>query len=153
MAGTRLIGASERFRALPDVLIALLVIGIVIAASLGARIYEESLAQSRGAIDLSGEVTAVGPDGQAIGGWSRKEIRVRPGEKVTIRLSSQDVTHGFLIPELEVQSHPIEPGKFETVEFTAPKSGVYLYYCNALCGHRHGAMIGRLIVEENGGAS
>ena len=39
------------------------------------------------------------------------------------------------------------PGTYQTVTFVAEHPGTYLYYCNVLCSHRHGAMIGRLVVE------
>ncbi len=37
------------------------------------------------------------------GGWPPKEIRVRQGETVHLRLTSEDVTHGFPIPDLGVE--------------------------------------------------
>lgn len=125
-----------------DLAIAALVFALVVGGVLGARTYEASLEAERGAIDLVARVPM-----SAEGGWSAKEIHVRAGEEVVIRLTSEDVTHGFLVPDLGVQSGPILAGTYQIVRFRADRSGVYTYYCNVLCSHRHGAMIGKLVVE------
>ncbi len=154
MAGTRLEEAAPRVGPMPDdqkrrtgsgaldlaILVGVLV--LVVGGVLGARLYQERLAAERGTIDLVGSVPVVGG-----GGWSVKEINVRQGETVTLRLTSEDVTHGFLIPELGLEAPPIVPGAYQTVSFRAERAGVYTYYCNVLCSHRHGAMIGKLVVE------
>ena len=79
------------------------------------------------------------------GGWSPNVIRVRAGQKVRLRLASEDVTHGFLVPSLGVSSGPIIGGQETVVELTVMRPGVYPFYCNVLCSHRHGAMVGRII--------
>lgn len=81
------------------------------------------------------------------GNWSQREIRVKQGAVVRLRLTSEDVTHGFLIPDLGVNGAPISPGVFKTVEFTAERAGVFNFYCNNLCSHEHGGMTGKIIVE------
>jgi cytochrome c oxidase subunit 2 len=81
------------------------------------------------------------------GGWSQRTIRVEVGKPVRIRLTSDDVTHGFLLPEFGIDTGPISPGEFTMVEFTPLKPGVYRFYCNILCSHHHGAMNGQIVVE------
>ncbi len=81
------------------------------------------------------------------GNWSQREIRVRLGDKVRIRLTSEDVTHGFLIPDFGINAGPISPGKFKMVEFTADQRGEFKFYCNVVCSHQHGGMTGKIIVE------
>ena len=81
------------------------------------------------------------------GNWSQREIRIRRGTPVRIRLTSEDVTHGFLVPELNINAGPIAPGKFKTIELTAERPGTFTFYCNFLCSHEHGAMVGKIIVE------
>jgi cytochrome c oxidase subunit 2 len=81
------------------------------------------------------------------GNWSQREIHVRQGEQVRIRLTSEDVTHGFYIPDLNVNAGQISPGQFKLVEFTANTKGTFTFYCNNLCSHEHGAMVGKLVVE------
>jgi len=81
------------------------------------------------------------------GNWSQREIRIKQGMPVRIRLTSEDVTHGFLVPDLNINAGPISPGKFKTVELTADRPGTFTWYCNFLCSHEHGAMLGKIIVE------
>lgn len=75
-------------------------------------------------------------------------IRVKKGDLVQLRLTSEDVAHGFRIKEFDVKVFPIEPGKFETVEFVAEEAGTFDFFCNIVCSARHGEMRGQLIVEE-----
>ncbi len=132
-------GLGARWR---DAAILLAVVALVVGAALGAHVYEAEQRAGRGVVELVGRVPT-SPEG----GWSVKELHVRQGETVRLRLTSEDVTHGFLIPDLGVESAPIVPGTYQTVSFVAERPGTYLYYCNVLCSHRHGAMIGKLVVE------
>ncbi len=81
------------------------------------------------------------------GNWSQRELRVKEGQRVRLRLTSEDVTHGFLIPEFGVNAGPISPGKFKIVEFIADRQGEFKFYCNIVCSHQHGGMTGMIIVE------
>lgn len=81
------------------------------------------------------------------GGWHPRVIRVRSGELVQFRLTSRDVTHGFLLPDLGIKTGPVTPGQFLLVSFVPKRPGIYIFYCYILCGPRHGAMNGRLVVE------
>jgi cytochrome c oxidase subunit 2 len=77
--------------------------------------------------------------------FTPKEIHLRAGEPVTIRLSSTDRAHGLLIKELGVDldadlDHP------DTVTIT-PKAGVYPAICDHYCGAGHGNMKMTVIVE------
>ena len=141
---TRRLLSARRSWAL-DLAILVGVLALILAGILGARLYQDRLSTARGTIDLVGTVPTV--EG---GGWSVREIHIRQGETVTLRLTSEDVTHGFLIPDLGIEAQPIVPGTYQTVTFRADRPGVYTYYCNVLCSHRHGAMIGKLIVDESG---
>jgi len=125
-----------------DLAIVGLVIALVVGGALGARAYEAGRRAERGAVELTASLPT-SPDG----GWSQKEIRVKAGEDLAIRLTSVDVTHGFLLPDLGIQSAPIQAGTYQTLRFRVERPGVYTYYCNVLCSHRHGAMIGKLVVE------
>jgi cytochrome c oxidase subunit II len=115
---------------------------LLAGAVMGAEAYESGRRAARGEIDVVARVPT-SPEG----GWSAKEIRVRQGETVRLRLTSEDVTHGFLIPEIGVQSAPIVPGTYQEVTFVAERTGTYRYYCYVFCNHRHGAMVGTLVVE------
>ena len=69
------------------------------------------------------------------------------GETVRIRLTSEDVTHGFYVPDLDINAGPFSPGTFKLVECTADRTGTFKFYCNILCSPEHGSMVGTIIVE------
>jgi len=74
------------------------------------------------------------------------EIRVKQGETVRLKITSTDVTHGFSLPDFNVDQQ-LEPGKEITVEFVADKKGTFTFMCSVLCGAGHKDMKGSLIVE------
>lgn len=78
--------------------------------------------------------------------FNPSEIRVPAGRRVTFRLTSSDVQHGFQIVRTNANTMVV-PGyvsEFTTV-FDSP--GEYLIVCNEYCGLGHHAMMGKLIVE------
>ena len=89
----------------------------------------------------------------ASGGWSRDRIVVNRGERVRIRLRSEDVVHGFAIGRLGVDVGSIEPGKVATVEFVADQPGEFTFYCTTWCDPNHPRMRGTLEVRDTGQAS
>jgi cytochrome c oxidase subunit 2 len=89
----------------------------------------------------------------AAGGWSRERIVVRAGERVRLRIRSDDVVHGFAIGRLGVDAGAVEPGKATTVEFVADRPGEYTYYCTHWCDPHHPRMRGVLEVRAAGGES
>lgn len=82
------------------------------------------------------------------GNLSPRVIRVKKGDVVRLRLTSEDVAHGFRIKEFDVKVFPIKPGKFEMVEFVAEEAGTFDFFCNIICSPRHAEVRGQLIVEE-----
>jgi cytochrome c oxidase subunit 2 len=83
----------------------------------------------------------------AAGGWSRERIVVNQGERVRLRIRSEDVVHGFAIGRLGVEAGPIEPGKVTTVEFMADRAGEFTFYCTMWCDPNHARMRGVLEVR------
>jgi len=96
-------------------------------------------------------------DGQVIdltgahGTWSRGTIRVKQGEKVRLRLTSNDVVHGFALKAYGIEVDEVYPGKVKTIEFVADKPGTFLFACTVICSFNHRHMEGELIVEAQGG--
>jgi cytochrome c oxidase subunit 2 len=82
--------------------------------------------------------------------FSPREIVLRRGEQVTLRLRSGDVTHGFYQKALGIDT-TIEPGKTTEVTLTPEKAGRYLTICDHFCGSGHGGMSMTIVVEEPGG--
>jgi len=67
------------------------------------------------------------------------EITLKKGEPVTLRLTSQDVTHGFFVRPLKIDSD-IEAGKTTEVRVTPETTGKFVTICDHFCGVNHGAM-------------
>ncbi len=75
------------------------------------------------------------------------EVHVPAHRPIRFRLTSADVTHGFMIAGTNANAMLV-PGyisQFTTV-FTRP--GDYLLVCHEFCGNGHHQMSGRIIVED-----
>jgi heme/copper-type cytochrome/quinol oxidase subunit 2 len=81
------------------------------------------------------------------GKWfSLKEIDVKKGDKVRIKVTNTKGTHDFNIDEYGIKQ--MTPLNEETViEFTADKAGEFKYYCS-MPGHRAAGQEGTLKVTE-----
>jgi len=80
--------------------------------------------------------------------YSPNVITVRQGEKVAIKLISEDVTHGFFLDGYGKET-TIPPGEMKLVGFTADKTGRFTFRCTVTCGHFHPYMVGELKVLPN----
>jgi heme/copper-type cytochrome/quinol oxidase subunit 2 len=80
--------------------------------------------------------------------YTPSELRVNPGDSVTIQLVSTDVVHGLYIDgyDLAVEA---DPGQTAALTFTADKQGSFRFRCNVTCGAMHPFMIGKLTVGTN----
>lgn len=68
-------------------------------------------------------------------------INVKKGQKVKIIINNTDTTHGINLPDFNVAGN-------DSIEFTADKTGEFVFKCNTYCGDGHGAMQGKIIVTE-----
>jgi len=75
------------------------------------------------------------------------EIHVPAGKPVTFRMTSADVTHGFLIVGTNANTMLV-PGYVSQFTTVFRKPGEYLIVCNEYCGLGHHLMAAKLIVEE-----
>ncbi|MDO8626605.1 MAG: cupredoxin domain-containing protein [Candidatus Magasanikbacteria bacterium] len=73
-------------------------------------------------------------------------ITVNQGDQVRLEIKSLDVTHSFSLPDFNIKI-TLEPGVPQTVEFTADKTGEFVFACRVYCGDGHADMKGRLIVK------
>ena len=73
------------------------------------------------------------------------EITIRKGEPVVIEIKSEDVKHGFSLPDFKVRAN-VEPGKTASVRFTPDKAGRFTFACDVFCGDGHEDMSGTLVV-------
>lgn len=74
-------------------------------------------------------------------------IHLKAGEPACLRVTSNDTTHGINIPNLNLNSEPIHPGKWTYLRFTPEEPGTYSYVCNIVCSPMHSRVRGKLIVE------
>ncbi len=88
-------------------------------------------------------------------GFDKKEIHVKVGQPVTIRLTSLDNSmhtdgggkHQWAVDELGVNIIT-QPESSNYATFTPTKAGTYTYYCDICCGGKaNPTMSGQLIVE------
>ncbi len=90
-----------------------------------------------------------------MGGFDMKEIHVKAGKPVTIRLTSLDNSHHtdgggqHQWAADEFSASVIAPAEGSNlVTFTPDKPGTYTYYCDICCGGRaNPTMQGKLVVE------
>jgi len=73
-------------------------------------------------------------------GYSPDAITVNKGDKVKININNVDVPHGIRIPDLGLKGE-------KTIEFTADKTGEFIWYCLIPCGQGHMQMKGKLIIK------
>lgn len=99
----------------------------------------------------SGRVIELVARQPAAGGWSPERIIVNRGERVRLRIRSEDVVHGFAIGRLGVDAGAIEPGKVVTVEFVPTQSGTFTFYCTMWCDPNPSRMRGILEVRDPAG--
>lgn len=80
--------------------------------------------------------------------YSPSELKVNPGDTVTIELVSTDVVHGLYIDSYGV-SVEADPGQTATITFVADQPGSFRFRCNVTCGAMHPFMIGKFTVGAN----
>jgi len=92
----------------------------------------------------------------SMSGFDQKEIHVKAGQPVTIRLTSIDNSHHtdgggkhqWAVDELDVDVIA-QPESSNTVTFTPDKAGTYTFYCDICCGGKaNPTMNGQIIVES-----
>jgi plastocyanin/mono/diheme cytochrome c family protein len=92
------------------------------------------------------DIVAAAPE---IGGFQPDSIRIAAGDKVRLRFSVPDVTHGIAIgPGLNVDLGHVDPGEVGELEVSFTEPGRYTYYCNAWCSPNHWRMRGTIEVYD-----
>lgn len=76
-------------------------------------------------------------------------IRVNRGDKVSLRLISKDVIHGFYLDAYGIDLEVLPGGRAVSASFVANKVGRFGFRCSRTCGVFHPFMMGILIVEPN----
>ena len=74
------------------------------------------------------------------------KVTLKRGETVTLRLHSEDVTHGFFMRKLKIDTD-VEAGKTTDVTITPDTTGSFTTICDHFCGANHGNMKMTIDVE------
>lgn len=75
-------------------------------------------------------------------------IRVSRGDRVTLILEAEDVTHGLYLDGYDVDLVAV-PGRASRATFVADRPGKFRLRCSKACGTLHPFMMGELIVTPN----
>jgi cytochrome c oxidase subunit II len=78
--------------------------------------------------------------------FNPKQVTLKRGEKVTIRLVSTDRAHGLLIKPLGVDLDA-DDGKPGEITITPDTAGTFPAICDHYCGSGHGNMKMTIVVE------
>ena len=73
-------------------------------------------------------------------------ITLTKGRPVTLELTSNDATHGFMIRSLNIDTD-IKPGKITQMTVTPATAGTFKAICDHYCGLGHGGMKMTIVVE------
>jgi heme/copper-type cytochrome/quinol oxidase subunit 2 len=75
-------------------------------------------------------------------------IRVTQGDRVTLILEAEDVTHGLYLDGYDVDLVAV-PGRASRATFVANRPGKFRLRCSKVCGTLHPFMLGELVVTPN----
>jgi mono/diheme cytochrome c family protein/plastocyanin len=81
------------------------------------------------------------------GGWNPDILRAEVGKPLHLKLTSDDVMHGFAIGQMDMDAVDVEPGKVTEVTLNFDKPGIYTFYCTRWCGLNHWRMRGTIEVS------
>jgi cytochrome c oxidase subunit 2 len=71
---------------------------------------------------------------------------LKKGETVKLVVTSEDVTHGFFLRPLKIDTDLV-PGKTEELTVTPQATGTFTAICHHFCGAGHGNMKLTVVVE------
>ena len=74
------------------------------------------------------------------------QLTLKKGETVTLKVTSEDVKHGFFSRQLHVDAD-LTPGQAVEVPLTPSAAGTFTIICDHFCGAQHGNMKLTVVVE------
>ena len=73
-------------------------------------------------------------------------IHVKQGANVVLDVSTQDVQHGFQVPELGI-NEPIQPGRPAEISLDTSHKGEFKVECSIICGPGHDDMQATIVID------
>jgi plastocyanin len=117
----------------------LLVIGLLAGLALAATAAQWA-AEARHAVSLRGRIAEAG-------GWTPADLTANVGKPLHLRLTSDDVMHGFAVGQMDWPAVDVQPGKTTDITLTFDRPGTYTFYCTRWCGLNHWRMRGTIEVR------
>lgn len=81
------------------------------------------------------------------GGWNPDVIQAEVGKPLQLKITSDDVVHGFAVGQMDMQSVDVLPGKVTNITMNFDKPGIYTFFCTRWCGLNHWRMRGTIEVS------
>jgi hypothetical protein len=85
------------------------------------------------------------------GGWTPSDLKAQVGQSLYLRLTSDDVMHGFAVGQSDTPALDVLPGQWTTTTLLFDQPGKYTFYCTRWCGPNHWRMRGA--IEVTGAAT
>jgi cytochrome c oxidase subunit II len=82
-------------------------------------------------------------------GHKDEQLHVPVDEPVKLVMRSEDVIHGFYVPDFRVQMDVV-PGRYTTIWFRAKEPGEHNLFCSQYCGTNHSDMFTKVVVHSPG---
>jgi len=92
-----------------------------------------------GVIEMHGQVAENG-------GWTPSNLTAQAGQPLNLRLTSDDVVHGFAVGQSSMPAIDVLPSKWTTATLMFERPGRYTFYCTRWCGPNHWRMRGTIEV-------
>lgn len=83
------------------------------------------------------------------GGWTPSDLTAQVGQPLHLRLTSDDVVHGFAVGQSVIPAVDVLPGQWTTTTLVFNQPGKYTFYCTRWCGPNHWRMRGTIEVTGN----
>ena len=101
---------------------------------------------ARPAVTLRPDGSVIVPVVAAMFDFTPNPIEVPANRRVTFRLTSADVQHGFEVAGTNANAMAL-PGYVTQFTVTFQTPGEYVIACNEYCGLQHHNMVGKLVVK------
>jgi len=117
-----------------------MIVSMIIVALIGI-VTNNSVGESGRAVDKTIQIAAKKFE------FTPGEITAKKGEPVVLEIKSEDVNHGFSLPDFGVRGD-VKSGSVLRLSFTPNKTGQFTFTCDVFCGSGHEDMAGTLNVTE-----